>query len=314
MKGHSLLLFHTSATQWGFNTPDIFIYIESAVKSMKKLLAATWNHCHLKLSRALLSLVQYCNTSFRRDRLSPVHAKAVWPPYSGHPASSAVLLLTKVAAFLGGSIWASGPHTLSVRGTFYNAHAHPLTDIEMGSTLQWHCKITRSNIGTLILLESCCNWTYHIRKWSELVIAWYLKYILNNVQLQNSPWHHCSSNNFHTNEFNINNTVTAKLHGMLELNPMAKCTRMYTVRHKIILASCATPPTCFLCSPHDHTCKFYQPSFKHPLQGNISSPQQQSRSQKLHSATDCFWEKQYLPIWKYWEKLVLNIWSVTARQ
>ena len=119
--------FKIFATQWRFihrisspRYPQSNGKIEATVKSMKKILAASWDHRHLnedKLGRALL---QYHNMPYRKDGLSPAQK------LFGHPIQDTLPAHRRSFA----PEWQKGTQeaeqqvteTLEQSKTFYNIH------------------------------------------------------------------------------------------------------------------------------------------------------------------------------------------------
>jgi len=132
--------FHTFAVQWGFTHqtsspryPQSNGKIEATVKSMKKILAASWDHHHLNDNKLCRALLQYRNTPSRRDGLSP--AQKLY----GHPVQDTLPVHRRSFS----PEWQrssqeadqQASHMLTQSEKFYNTHAHPLTDIEIGSSV-----------------------------------------------------------------------------------------------------------------------------------------------------------------------------------
>ena len=130
--------FMIFATQWRFTHrisppryPQSNGKIEATVKSMKKILAASWDHRHLNEDKLCCALLQYHNTPSHKDGLSP--AKKLF----GHPIQDT--LPTHRRSFA--SEWEKGTQeaeqqvteTLEHSKTFYNIHARSLPDIRIVS-------------------------------------------------------------------------------------------------------------------------------------------------------------------------------------
>ena len=133
-------VFHTFATQWGFTHqtsspryPQSNGKIEATVKSIKKLLAASWDHRHLNVNKLCRALLQYRNTPSRRDGLSPAQKLYGHPVQDTLPAHRQSFSPEWQRSSQEADQQAS--HMLNQSEKFYNTHAHLLTDIEVGSSV-----------------------------------------------------------------------------------------------------------------------------------------------------------------------------------
>ena len=130
--------FKIFATQWRFTHrisspryPQSNGKIEATVKSMKKILAASWDHRHLNKDKLCRALLQYHNMPSCKDRLSPAQKLFSHPIQDTLPAHRCSFALE----------WQKGTQeaeqqvteTLEQSKTFYNIHAHSLPDICIGS-------------------------------------------------------------------------------------------------------------------------------------------------------------------------------------
>ena len=130
--------FRHFATHWGFthNTsspryPQSNSKIEATIKSMKKILAASWDHRHLYEDRLCRALLQYHNTPSHKDGTSPAHK------LFGHPIQDSIPAHHRSFA----PEWQKNTQeaeqqateTLAQSKEFYNSHAHSLPDIQVGS-------------------------------------------------------------------------------------------------------------------------------------------------------------------------------------
>ena len=131
-------LFTDFASRWGFlhkvsspRYPQNNGKVEATVKSMKKLLYASWTGKsidHDKLCRAIL---QYRNTPSRKDGLSPAQKLFGHPVQDTLPAHHRSFLPEWQRPI---STAEQQRHdTLQSSATFYNSHAHTLPDINVGS-------------------------------------------------------------------------------------------------------------------------------------------------------------------------------------
>ena len=103
------------------------------MKSMKKILAASWDHHHLNVNKLCRALLQYRNTPSRRDGLSPAQKLYGHPVQDTLPAHRRSFAPEWQRSLQEADQQAS--HTSTQSETFYNTHAHPLTDIEIGSNV-----------------------------------------------------------------------------------------------------------------------------------------------------------------------------------
>ena len=132
--------FQTFATQWGFTHqtssptyPQSNGKVEATVKSMKKILAASWNHRQLNDNRLCRALLQYHNTPSRQDGLSPAQKLYGHPIQDTLPAHCRSFSPEWQRSLQEANQQAS--YMLHQSETFYNTHAHTLTDIKIGSTV-----------------------------------------------------------------------------------------------------------------------------------------------------------------------------------
>ena len=133
-------VFHTFATQWGFTHqtsspryPQSNGKVEATVKSMKKIIAASWDYRHLNDNRLCRALLQYRNTPSRRDGFSPAQKLYGHPVQDTLPAHRCSFEPEWQCSAQEADQQAT--YTLQQSETFYNAHTHALTDIEIGSTV-----------------------------------------------------------------------------------------------------------------------------------------------------------------------------------
>jgi len=130
--------FQSFAQQWGFkhctstpHYPQSNGKAEAAVKSMKKLIRAAWNGRYLEEETLCRALLQYRNTPSRKDGMSP--AQKLY----GHPIQDS--LPTHPRAFA--PEWQHSTEQTEqatqasekAASEYYNATAHSLPDIKVGS-------------------------------------------------------------------------------------------------------------------------------------------------------------------------------------
>ena len=133
-------IFKTFATQWGFSHltsspryPQSNGKIEATVKSMKKILAPSWDHRSFNEDKLCRTLLQYCSTPSRKDGLSPAQKLFGQPVQDTLPAYHRSF----------SPEWQKHMHeaeqlatnVLDQSETFYNTHTHSLLNIHVGSTV-----------------------------------------------------------------------------------------------------------------------------------------------------------------------------------
>ena len=121
MEDHNLHLraFKTSPKQWGFTHQTSSPYypqsngkLEATVKSMKKIIATSWDTRTLDENKLCYAILQYRNTPSRKDGLSPAQKL-----YSTQAAEQQTA------------------YTLQQSEAFYNTHTRSLPDIQIGSSV-----------------------------------------------------------------------------------------------------------------------------------------------------------------------------------
>ena len=131
--------FKQFVQQWGFLHKTSSPYhphsnrkIESRVKSMKRIIHTSWNGYSLDEDNFYRALLQYRNTSSWRDGLYP--AQKLY----GHPTQD--ILPAHRRSFA--QKWQLKKSTSKLKShsslqltSYYNAHAHPLADIEISSNV-----------------------------------------------------------------------------------------------------------------------------------------------------------------------------------
>ena len=125
--------FNDFVQRWGFThitssprNPQNNRKAESDVKSIKKLIQASWTGRSLDHEKFCRALLQYHNTPSRKDGLSPAQklfAHLACSP-SGLPPRMAVSVATAEQ---------QRHDNLESSAAFYNQHTHPLKDITVGS-------------------------------------------------------------------------------------------------------------------------------------------------------------------------------------
>ena len=131
-------VFKDFTKRWGFlhkvsspRYPQSNGKVEATVKSMKKLIRASWTGRSLDHDKLCRAILQYRNTPCRKDGLSPAQK------LFGHPVQD--ILPAHHRSFL--PKWQrpistadqQRRDTLQSSAAYYNSHAHPLSDIKIGS-------------------------------------------------------------------------------------------------------------------------------------------------------------------------------------
>ena len=146
------------------------------MKSMKKILAASWNNRQLNDNRLCRALLQYRNTPSRKDGLSP--AQKLY----GHPVQDT--LPAHCHSFSpewqrsSQEVDQQAAHTLHQAETFYNTHAHPLADIGIGSTIALQNQQTKlwDIYGKVVAIG--LHRRYHVRTQSGWVFVRNRRFLL----------------------------------------------------------------------------------------------------------------------------------------
>ena len=132
--------FSQFAQQWSFihktsspHYPQSNGKIESTVKSMKKLIYTAWNGRYLDYNKFCRVLLQYRNTPSRKDGLSPAQKLYGHPVQDSLPAHRRSFLKEwqRKAEVAEKQVEA----TQQFSAKYYNQHAHPLTEIGIGSNV-----------------------------------------------------------------------------------------------------------------------------------------------------------------------------------
>ena len=170
------LMFSTFANQWGFTHqtsspryPQSNGKVEATVKSMKKLLAASWDHRHLNNDKLCRTLLQYRNTPSRRDGLSPAQKLFGHPVQDTLPAHRRSFSPEWQCSAQEADQQAA--HRLRQSETYYNTHTQPLTDLEIGSTVALQNTRTKhwDIYGRIVAIGP--NRRYHVRTRSGRVLV-----------------------------------------------------------------------------------------------------------------------------------------------
>ena len=148
--------FTQFALQWGFhhNTacphyPQSNGKVESTVKSMKKIIYTSWNGCSLDHNMFCPTLLQYRNTPSCKDGLYPAQNLFGYPvqnilPAHRHSFSQEWQRKTEAAEQQAEAMQQSS-------ATYYNLHAHPLTEIELAPMLLFKIPVPNFEIFMALL-------------------------------------------------------------------------------------------------------------------------------------------------------------------
>ena len=181
-------LFQAFASEWEFRHitsmptyPQSNGKAEAAVKSMKKIIRATWSGTQLDSGKLAHALLQYRNTPSQRDGLSPSQKLFGRPMQDSLPAH-------------GRSFAAEWQHSTEEANTqeknhtkhvmqYYNQRAHLLPDICVGSHVTVQNEYTKvwDIYGTVIKIEP--NRTYHIKTQRGHVLVRNRRFIRRRVPI-----------------------------------------------------------------------------------------------------------------------------------
>ena len=161
-------LFNNFAVQWGFKHqtsspryPQSNGKIEATVKSMKKLLAASWDHRQLNEEKLCGALLQYQNTPSCKDGLSPAQK------LFGHPNQD--ILPAHRRSFA--PEWQKSTEEAEQQAmdtredakVSYDTHTHSLPDIHIGSKVALQNRHTKlwDIYGTVVAIGP--HRCYHVK-------------------------------------------------------------------------------------------------------------------------------------------------------
>ena len=168
--------FKTFATQWGFSHlisspryPQSNGKIEAKVKSMKKILAASWDHRSLNEDKLCNALLEYHNTPSHKHGLSPVQKLFGQPIQDTLPAHRCSFSLDWQKCMHKAEQLATNVSNQSQ--TFYNTHAHSLPDIHVGSTVAIQNPQTKlwDIYSTVVVVGSHCR--YYVKRLSGCILV-----------------------------------------------------------------------------------------------------------------------------------------------
>ena len=168
--------FKNFAKQWGFSHltsslryPQSNGKIEATVKSMKKILAASWDHMNLKEDKLCRALLQYSNTPSRKDGLSPAQKLFGQPIQDTLPAHRCSFSPEWQKCMNEAEQQATNVSDQSE--TFYNPHAHSLPYIHVGSTVALQNPQTKlwDIYGTVVAVGP--HRRYHIKTLSGHILV-----------------------------------------------------------------------------------------------------------------------------------------------
>ena len=189
--------FKQFAQQWGFLHKTSSPYhpqsngkIESTVKSMKKIIRTSWNSRSLNQDKFCRALLQYRNTPSRRDGLSPAQKLYGHPTQDTLPAhrrSFSQEWQQKME-----EVERQTNATQESITTYYNTHAYPLTEIEIGSNVAIQNPRTKlwDIYGSIIDISP--NRRYYIKTSSGRVLVRNRRFLRRRVPLSIPPPPHNS--------------------------------------------------------------------------------------------------------------------------
>ena len=139
------------------------------MKPMIKILTASWNYRQLNDNRLCRALLQYRNTPSRKDGLSPAQKLYGHPVQDTLPAHRRSFSPEWQRSSLEADQQAT--YTLHQAETFYNTHAHPLTDIRIGSTVALQNQQTKlwDIYGKVVTIGP--HRRYHVRTQSGRILV-----------------------------------------------------------------------------------------------------------------------------------------------
>ena len=131
-------VFKDSTKCWGFlhkvsspRNPSSNGKAEATMKSMKKLIHASWTGRSLDHDKLCCIILQYRNTLCRKDGLSPTQKLFGYPVQDILPAHHQSFLPKWQCPM--SIAEQQRQDTLQSSAAYYNSHAHPLSDIKIGS-------------------------------------------------------------------------------------------------------------------------------------------------------------------------------------
>ena len=169
-------LFKDFSKQWGFTHqlsspyhPQSNGKIEATVKSMKKLIATSWDTRTLNEDKLCHAILQYRNTPSRRDGLSPaqkLYGRPIQDTLPAHRRSFATEWQRSAQ-----EADQQAAHTLQQSESYYNEHTQSLPDMQIGSTvaLQNPCTKLWDIYGTIVDIGP--HRRYHVKTHSGRVLV-----------------------------------------------------------------------------------------------------------------------------------------------
>ena len=135
-------MFQLFSNEWGFQHitssplyPQSNGKAESAVKSMKKIIKGVWIRNQLDKSKLARALLQYRNTPSRRDGLSPAQKLLGKPVQDTIPAHRRAFAPQWQKASTNLDKQDPESSNTVINQHYYDLHAHPLSDIQIGSNV-----------------------------------------------------------------------------------------------------------------------------------------------------------------------------------
>ena len=180
--------FKQFAQQWGFLHKTSSPYhpqsngkIESTVKSMKRIIPTSWNGRSLDEDKVCRALLQYRNTPSWRDGLSP--AQKLY----GHPTQDILPAHRRSFAqewqHKAEEVEQQAQVTQQSTTDYYNAHAHPLADIDIGSNVAIQNPHTKLWDIYGIVTDISPNRRYYVKTLSGRVLVQNHRFLRRRVPL-----------------------------------------------------------------------------------------------------------------------------------
>jgi len=178
--------FNQFTQQWGFLHKTSSPYhlqsngkIESTVKSMKKIIYTSWNGHSLDQNKFCRALLQYRNTPSRNDGLSPAQKLYGHPTQDTLPAHRRSF--SQEWQRTAEEIEKQSKNTQESTTTYYNAHAHHLTELDIGSNVAIQHPHTKLWDTYSIITHISPNRRYYIKTSSGRVLVRNCRFLRRRV-------------------------------------------------------------------------------------------------------------------------------------
>ena len=186
--------FKDFSQQWGFTHQMSSPYhpqsngkIEATIKSMKKLIATSWDTRTLREDKLCHAILQYRNTPSRKDGLSPaqkLYGRPIQDTLPAHRRCSAQEADQQAA------------YNLQQSESYYNEHTQSLSDLKIGSTVALQHPLTKlwDIYGTIVDIGPYRQ--YHVKTHSGRVLVRNRRYLRHRTPaslILSHPPVHCPS-------------------------------------------------------------------------------------------------------------------------